>query len=154
MKKIIIFVMIVLAAIAVIAYLFRGSIAAPAPSSANPGLEKRSITIDSKKLSVEVAATAAEQRQGLSDRTSLAADAGMLFPVLDPNQTGFWMKGMKFPLDFIYFDQSRVVETKENVQVTPAPIPFFPNEAVDAVLEVNAGFIATHNIKVGDRADY
>jgi len=60
MKKIIIFVMIVLAAIAVIAYLFRGSIAAPASSSANSGLETRSIMVGTAKLTVEVAATSAE----------------------------------------------------------------------------------------------
>lgn len=122
--------------------------------SVNYGLEKRTITVGSTKIPVEVAATAAEQHQGLSDRTSLAADSGMFFPILDSNQTGFWMKDMKFPLDFIYFDQDRVVETKENVPTALVPLPFFPKEAVDAVLEVNAGYIAAHGIKVGDASDY
>lgn len=124
------------------------------PVYPNAGLETRLITVGSSKLMVEVAATDAEQKQGLSDRSSLGREAGMLFPLIDPSQDGFWMKDMKFPLDFIYFEDGRVVETKENVQVTPIPIPFFPNEAVDAVLEVNAGFVKAHNIKVGDLSDY
>ena len=32
--------------------------------------------------------------------------------------------------------------------------PFAPNEPVDAVLEVNAGFVANHGINVGDAGDY
>jgi uncharacterized protein len=151
MKKLIIFAAIILAATAVIAHSFRGRIAAP---SANSGLEKRSIMVGSVKLTVEVAATAAEQRQGLSDRSSLESNSGMLFPLVDPSQNGFWMKDMKFPLDFIYFDQGHVVETKENVPTAPVPLPFFPKEAVDAVLEVNAGYVAAHGVKVGDLSDY
>jgi hypothetical protein len=153
MKKIIIFVMIVLAAIAVIAYLFRGSIAAPASSSANSGLETRSIMVGTAKLTVEVAATSAEQEQGLSDRPSLPADAGMIFPMSPPSQPPFWMPRMHFPLDFIYFNGGRVVELKENVSNTDLT-PFAPNEPVDAVLEVNAGYVAAHGIKVGDASDY
>ena len=153
MKKIIIFIVIVLAAIAVIAYLFRGSIVAPASSSANPGLEKRSITIGSAKLTVEAAATGAEQEQGLSDRPSLGADAGMIFPMSPPSEQSFWMPRMHFPLDFIYLNGGRVVELKENVSNTDLT-PFAPNEPVDAVLEVNAGYIAAHGISVGDPSDY
>jgi len=116
----------------------------------NSGLETRLIAIGPTKLSVEVAATAAEQRQGLSDRPALASDSGMLFPLIDPSQNGFWMKDMNFPLDFIYFNNGRVVEIKNNVRTTPTPLPFFPSEAVDAVVEVNAGWAASHDIRVGD----
>ena len=130
---------IILAVMAMVVRSLHNKIA-PAPGAS--GLELRTITIGSVKLTVEVAANAAEQQHGLSDRSSLAADSGMLFPILDPNQTGFGMKDMKFPLDFIYFDQSRVVETKENVPTALVPLPFFPKEAVDAVLEVNAGWVA------------
>ncbi len=121
--------------------------------SINSGLEKRTITVGSTKIPVEVAATASEQKLGLSYRRSLAPNAGMLFPIIDPAQTGFWMNGMNFPLDFIYFDQGRVVETKDHVSNFDLT-PFFPNEAVDAVLEVNAGYVASHGISVGDASDY
>jgi len=60
---------------------------------------------------------------------------------------------MHFPLDFIYFNGGRVVELKENVSNTDLT-PFAPNEPVDAVLEVNAGYVAAHGIKVGDASDY
>ena len=147
-------VVLILTTIIFIMHLSETKVAAPASVAANPGLEKRTIAIGSTKLTVEVAATAAQQQQGLSDRPSLAPDAGMLFPLVDPSKDGFWMKDMKFPLDFIYFDQGRVVETKENVPTALVPLPFFPNETVDAVLEVNAGWVSSHGIKVGDASDY
>jgi uncharacterized membrane protein (UPF0127 family) len=121
--------------------------------SVNYGLEKRTITVGSTKIPVEVAATASEQQQGLSDRPSLPADAGMIFPMSPPSQPPFWMPRMHFPLDFIYLNGGRVVELKENVSNTDLT-PFAPNEPVDAVLEVNAGFVANHGINVGDAGDY
>ena len=124
-----------------------------APVSYNSDLETRTITVGSAKLSVEVPATAAEQQQGLSDRPSLAPNSGMIFPMSPPSQPPFWMPRMNFPLDFIYLNGGRVVELKENVSNTDLT-PFAPNEPVDAVLEVNAGYIAAHGIRVGDPGDY
>jgi len=154
MKKLIIFSIAVMVLLVGAAYLFLRWSMSPVSIIINPGLERRTIMVGSTKLSVEVAATADEQQQGLSDRLSLAPDAGMLFPLVDPSKNGFWMKDMKFPLDFIYFDQGRVVETKENVPNALVPMPFFPNETVDTVLEVNAGWVNGHGIKVGDASDY
>ncbi len=134
-------------------YLFlRGSWSAVS-SNANPGLKTQPLAIVGAKLSVEVAVTGAEQGQGLSDRPSLAPDAGMLFPFSPPARPPFWMLRMHFPLDFIYLNGGRVVELKANVSHTSLK-PFAPQQPVDAVLEVNAGYIASHGIKVGDAADY
>jgi len=58
---------------------------------------------------------------------------------------------MHFPLDFIYFNGGRVVELKENVSNTDLT-PFAPNEPVDAVLEVNAGYVAAHGTRSATQA--
>ena len=153
MKKILIFSAVVLTLAAGLAYLFlRGSMS-PVSGVANPGLRTRTIAVGAAKLTVEFAVTAAEQEQGLSDRPTLAANAGMIFPMSPPAEPPFWMPRMHFPLDFIYLNGGRVVELKANVSNTDLT-PFAPREPVDAVLEVNAGYIAAHGIKVGDAADY
>lgn len=126
---------------------------APPPVLYNPGLETRIITIGSTKIKAEVAATSSEQEQGLSDRPSLGANAGMIFPMPAPSKPSFWMPRMNFPLDFIYLESGRVVELKENVSNLDLT-PFAPRVSVDAVLEVNAGYVAAHGISVGDKADY
>jgi len=123
------------------------------PAVANPGLATETITVGTAKINAEVAATPAAQRQGLSDRTVLASGSGMIFPISPAAQPGFWMNKMHIPLDFIYLNGGAVVELKEHVPYTDL-IPFFPNEPVDAVLEVNAGFISANNISVGEAAAY
>lgn len=141
---------VVLAAVSAIYFLKRS------PESQLPvqGLKKQIITVGPVELPVEVAATVEEQKQGLSDRTSLPRDAGMLFTFAVPVREGFWMKDMNFPLDFVYLRDGEVVELKENAQPEFLPVPFFPNEPADAVLEVNAGFIKEHGIAVGDWSNY
>jgi len=152
MKKLSILVVVLVLA-AGVAYLFLRGSASPGFANANPGLEKRMITVGAVKFSVEVAATAAQREQGLSDRPSLAPDSGMIFPMSPPSKPPFWMPRMHFPLDFIYLNGGRVVELKEMVSNNDLT-PFAPNEPVDAVLEVNAGYISAHGINVGDVSDY
>lgn len=115
------------------------------------------ITIGNTAIKVEVADTPAVRAKGLGGRDKLAADFGMLFIFEKPGRYPFWMKGLNFPLDFIYIKDSKVVDMIKNV---PNPPPgekdqnlliYMPNQEVDMVLEVNAGFIDAHNIKVGDQ---
>jgi len=113
-------------------------------------LAKRTLKIGNATVVVEVATTLAEQAKGLSGRAALAPDAGMLFPLENDELAGFWMKGMEFPLDFVYIREGKVVNVKENVQPTLNPTPFFWHEGVDGVLEVNAGWVASNGIQIGD----
>ncbi|MFN3487243.1 MAG: nucleotide-binding domain containing protein, partial [Planctomycetota bacterium] len=62
-------------------------------------------------IDAEVARTAEERAQGLSGRDSLAEDAGMLFVLEREHVPSFWMKGMRFPLDFVWVSaEGRVVD--------------------------------------------
>ena len=110
--------------------------------------EGERLKIGDKKIRVEVRDTEAERAQGLSGRESLGEDEGMLFVFEKPGIYGFWMKEMKFGLDFIWIRDNKVMEVMENVGVERMDIQ--PHEAVDQVLEVNSGFVAKHSIKVGD----
>lgn len=114
------------------------------------------VKINETVINVEVADTQALRTQGLSGRDQLDADSGMLFIFDSPKQYQFWMKGMKFPLDFIFINSGKVVDILRNVPVQPAGTPdsnlpvYEPVVPVDMMLEVNANFADSHGIKVGD----
>jgi uncharacterized protein len=111
------------------------------------------IELDGVTLTVELATTAAAQQQGLSDRNSMPQDHGMLFVFNQEAEWSFWMHEMRFPLDIIWFNSNRqVVFIEQNLSpCTPAACPVYA-PAVNAlyVLEVNAGFVRTYGVQIGD----
>jgi uncharacterized membrane protein (UPF0127 family) len=118
------------------------------------GLQK--LQIGNAVIYVEVAATPAQKELGLSNRASLRSDGGMIFIFTKLSRPTFWMKNMNFPLDFIWVRDKKVVELTEHVgaplkSMADAQLPLYiPTTDVDAVIEVNAGFVEYYKIKVGD----
>lgn len=115
------------------------------------------IKIDEALINVEVADTSSKRAQGLSGRESLATGSGMLFIFPTASKYRFWMKDMKFPLDFIFIDNGKVVDLYRNV---PPPLSgqadetlpqYEPVTPITMMLEVNAGFADQYNIKIGDQ---
>lgn len=107
-------------------------------------------------INIEVADTQVLRTKGLSSRDSLASDSGMLFIFPETKKHRFWMKGMKFSLDFIFINEGKVVDLLRNV---PPPLPkqadnslpvYEPVAVINMMLETNSGFIDAHNIKVSD----
>lgn len=126
----------------------------------NNSPEKRdypNITINSANFKISVANTYAEQVKGLSGRTSMQNDAGMLFIFDKPGHYGFWMYGMKFPLDIILILNNKVVALHENLPPAPAgntSPPIWGSEVLaDKALEINAGLAKKYGIKVGDTVE-
>ncbi len=105
---------------------------------------------------VEVASTEAQRVAGLSNRTSLEAEKGMLFVFSQAGNYPFWMKGMNFPLDIIWIAKNgTVVFIERNAQpcTTTECIPIDPQKNVSYVLEVNAGIASSIGLKVGDKVE-
>jgi uncharacterized protein len=111
-----------------------------------------SVTLAGQTFTVEIAQTGQERAQGLSGRDPLGEDSGMLFIFDQPAVYPFWMKDMKFPLDIIWIDNSRVVDIWANAPApTSADTPLYsPGVAASYVLEVAAGFVDESNLKIGD----
>lgn len=114
------------------------------------------LQINDKLIKVEVADTASKRSKGLGGKQSLGENEGMLFVFDKTDKHPFWMKGLIFPLDFIWIKNDKVVDLLPNI---PPPekgqadssLPIYSSkEEVDKVLEVNAGTILKLNIKVGD----
>jgi uncharacterized membrane protein (UPF0127 family) len=111
------------------------------------------IMIDGVALDVDLATTPAQQQQGLSGRTTMAEDRGMLFIFQSEDYWSFWMYEMKFRLDMIWFNSNRqAVFFEQNLPpCSPTDCQVFkPSAKAMYVLEVNAGFIRAHNISLGD----
>ena len=123
----------------------------------NPTLPEERLSLDGASWTVELATTMVEQARGLSYRTSLGADAGMLFIFPSPGVQNFWMKDMHFPLDIIWIAGDGTVAGFAQDAPAPAPgtplwsLPVYTSPSgVNEVLEVNAGTVARYGIKVGD----
>lgn len=102
---------------------------------------------------VEVARTEAEKVRGLSGRESLQPGSGMLFVYEDPVRPVIWMRGMLFSLDILWIRDGRVVDlVLEAKPPAPGETPqvFAPQEEVQYVLEVPAGFAARHGIVLNE----
>ena len=128
------------------------------PASAQPvalqTFKTAPLTVDTAKgpqhFSVELALTPAQQHQGLMFRRHLAADAGMLFVMAEPQIQTFWMHDTYIPLDMIFIAPGgRIVGYHERAMPLSDAIIVSQAPAI-AVLEVNGGTVARLGIKVGD----
>src|SRR3989344_109373 len=109
------------------------------------------------RINVAIADDMAEKTVGLGATETLAPDNGMLFLYNESKKYTYWMKGLEYPLDFIWIQNDTVADLLPDV---PPPLPNTPDEAlprytskapINRVLEVNSGYIAAHNIQVGDK---
>ena len=125
-----------------------------APSPTPP--ETVRVHIRELVIQAETAFTAEDRGHGLSDRASLADDAGMLFFMSEERVPGFHMNDMLIPLDFVWIvADGTVADLTENV---PHPAAnndevltgISPSEPIMYVLEVNAGVIETWDLQIGD----
>ena len=105
---------------------------------------------------IDVADEPEERFQGLSGRQGLDSREGMLFIFENPNFYGFSMRGMLFPLDFVWLDENKtIVQIDENVPHTnDPPTQVMPSAPIKYVFEVNAGTAAELGWEVGQTAEF
>ncbi len=132
------------------------------PSSGPVAFDTAAVSIvsegDTASLQVEVARTEEQQEQGLSGRSDLDPDAGMLFVFepIRPDTAGFWMWGTPFPVDIAFMDEDgTIVEILEMAPCTAAdpddcPV-YVPGVPHASALEVNRSWFESHGVGVGDR---
>jgi uncharacterized membrane protein (UPF0127 family) len=117
-----------------------------------PKREIAKIRIGGQVISVEIVRTKAARTQGLSGRTSLAPDRGMLFVFDRPDYYHFWMKEMYFPLDIIWLDENMaVVDLTANLTPSSYPSTVTSKRPARFILEVKAGYAEQIGLKIGDR---
>ena len=161
------------AALSVIAAVATGACSpAPAPTDsstqllgAEPTVVVESTTVhppqvvlpDGFQVTLELAITPDELAQGLMFRPKLATDRGMLLIFAEERLPNIWMMNTLVALDLVYLDHTgTVVDIVTDAQPCPGePCPrFIPKKPARAVLEVPAGTVGQHDVRVGATLDF
>lgn len=126
-------------------------------TSKNP-LPQGRVILGGQEIEVDIADNMITRERGLSGREPLGENQGMLFIFGYPSIQSFWMKDMKFALDMIWIMGDVVVGITENVppppKDNPLNLPSYPSpQAVNRVLEVNAGTASRLGLKIGDKIE-
>jgi uncharacterized membrane protein (UPF0127 family) len=145
-------VLIAITGVAILLFSLQSSLRVSSPAGG-----RSNVLIDGQEVSVTIAQTMEEQRQGLSGTPELRESTGMLFIYNQHTIPQFWMKDMNYPIDIIWIKDNRVVGFVENA---PVPIPdqelprYHPDEPINYVLEVPAGFVARYGTRIGSAFEY
>lgn len=99
---------------------------------------------------IEVVDTPEARSLGLSGRTTLPEDYGMLFVFPEADRYGFWMKDMLVPIDIIWLsDTGEIVGIEASVAPETYPQEFKSPAPVRHVLETRAGLANERGWQVG-----
>ena len=112
------------------------------------------LTVNRDVIDAEVVRSITARTQGLSGRTSLEPNTGMLFVFPETQYPSIWMKDMNFAIDIIFIDaDGKVVAIFENASPESyrevPPRIFKTLEASRYVLEVPAGTVADTRLRTG-----
>lgn len=130
---------------------------APAYPRAEDGAESAvvpappTIQIANRAVRVDIADTPEERARGLGGRAALAEDEGMLFVFEEDGYHAFWMKDMDFPIDIVWISRDGLIaHIEENVGPETYPAAFAPRREARYAVELPAGFVERHGVRVGD----
>ena len=119
-------------------------------SEINPNKQISNISqviIENVVFDVELARTPAEREKGLSGRTELCDQCGMLFVFENDDYHSFWMKDTLIPLDIIWIDKNwQVVDfvgfTQPQGTRTDGELPVYRSKKLSRyVLELPGGTV-------------
>ena len=106
-------------------------------------------------INLDIALTDKQKHEGLSIKSSMKENEGMLFIFEEPTLQSFWMKGMKFPIDIIWLDENLsivYIEKSLNPCKSWVNCPSYkPTAEALYVLETISGFSEEHDLKIGDK---
>ncbi|HRD76696.1 MAG TPA: DUF192 domain-containing protein [Hyphomicrobiaceae bacterium] len=118
-------------------------------------MRRESLTLVTAKgerlINIEVAETSEEKSLGLMFRTSLADDAGMLFPYAPAQEIQMWMRNTYIPLDMVFIRADGVIHRIE-VRTEPLSERVISSDGLVAgVLELAGGNAERLGLRPGDR---
>jgi uncharacterized membrane protein (UPF0127 family) len=108
------------------------------------------ITVKGYRLVVELAVTPQARVCGLSRRTELDKDHGMLFVYPGAGMRTYWMKDTWIPLSIAFVDEKGKIINIETMAPDQTEIKYRSRLPAVYVLEVNQGWFRQHDIKAGD----
>jgi uncharacterized membrane protein (UPF0127 family) len=114
------------------------------------------VTVNGFEVTADVAVTNEQHTKGLDIKNNLTENQGMLFVFQQPYRYGFWMMGMKFPIDIIWLDSNGTVTHIEH-SLKPCPPAnsnlvcptYSPEKDSLYAIENVAGFYMKHFVRIG-----
>ncbi len=122
-----------------------------------PEFEQLSITTTDGTVieyRIEVARTPTQMQRGLMFRDHMPEDQGMLFIYVPERPARMWMKNTILSLDMLFINADGII-----INIAQNTIPFSIDTIesggpVRAVVELNAGQVARHNIAAGNQVTH
>ena len=103
---------------------------------------------------VEIADTLPKMQKGLMDRKKLKSDSGMMFIFSKnhPQPIAMWMKNTYISLDMLFLDSNgKIIALAQNTTPMSERLIRPTLKPTSYVVELNAGEIKKHDIKIGDK---
>lgn len=103
---------------------------------------------------VEIADTLPKMQKGLMDRKKLKSDSGMMFIFSKnhPQPIAMWMKNTYISLDMLFLDSNgKIIALEKNTTPMSERLIRPTLKPTSYVVELNAGEIKKHDIKIGDK---
>ncbi len=104
---------------------------------------------------LDIANTESSRELGLSGRSSIAQNGGMIFEFDEVGKYCFWMKDMKFPLDIIWLDSNKkIIKIEKDAIPESYPEQFCADDTTNYVIELNSGQSAKNNLLIGQKLEF
>lgn len=106
-------------------------------------------------FTVETATVGRSLQEGLSRSAPIPDNYGMLFVLDRAGEQFFWMKGMRFGLDILFFDKDRrLIEILPDLRPCRDCAKYKTSANTAYALEVNAGMADLLGLKTGDTLEF
>lgn len=114
------------------------------------------LNIKNEKFNLEIAKTLTQKSRGLSNRSSLCSNCGMIFVYQKEGTYPFWMKDTLIPLDIIWISNQGVIT--DIVTANPQPntpitkLTLYQNtKPAQYIIELNAGRCREIELQAGNQ---
>ncbi len=115
-------------------------------------LYRHTVTIGDTVVRVRVARSPWQHQHGLGGTAHLCDTCGMLLHFGYKDIRTLWMRGMVVDIDAIWIADGRVTDVAQDMQWRRGTADIrVSQQPADTIVEVPAGFVAAHGIRVGDR---
>jgi uncharacterized membrane protein (UPF0127 family) len=122
------------------------------------GYNQTVVGIGDVRLLADIADTPEKKSLGLGVRESMDEGEAMLFVFESPGSQGFWMNGMKFPIDIIWIgEDKKVVHIEHSLQPCPTVLDcptYTPDGNAMYVLETVTGFAEKRDVTDGTQVEF
>ena len=106
-------------------------------------------------LYVEIADSKEKYLTGLSKKTSIADNEGMLFILPESARWQVTTEGLNFPIDIFWLDSSKkIVDIVRGAIRYDTPNIYSPKIPAKYIIETVADFADIYNIQIGDKARF